>query len=157
MGQSIQTQFAIGLQSLPALRWFVPIANGECFFLEGTNSSAAKVAEFSWHPLHDEQIDATLLDCACAWLRRSTAMHVTFTRSRLSSAIYPTSPLNYPHCKTARPPFDVCFCAGPLFPTNKGNNNSDVVPSRYFPFFPTNKGNNNSDVVTSRTSRGVCR
>ena len=100
MGQSIQTQFAIGLQSLPALRWFVPIANGECFFLEGTNSSAAKVAEFSWHPLHDEQIDATLLDCACAWLRRSTAMHVTYTRSRLHLG----------HTATLELPVDLHFC-----------------------------------------------
>ena len=100
MGQSIQTQFAIGLQSLPALRWFVLMENEECFLLKGRNSSPANVAGFSLHPLHDEHTDATLFACSCAWLRRSIAMHVTFTRSRLHLG----------HTATLELPVDLHFC-----------------------------------------------
>eukprot|EP00956_Cyclotella_meneghiniana_P041159 scaffold216949_cov35-Cyclotella_meneghiniana.AAC.2 len=44
-------------------------------------------------------------------------------------------------------PFDVCFCAGPFFPTNKGDDddndddNNDVVPSFVLPVVFVDEGN----------------
>lgn len=80
----MQTQFAIGLLSLPVLRWLVLKANGERFFLEvGACTSIAKVSEDSRQPLQAEQIAAMRFALSLVSFSRCNAMHATLASSFL--------------------------------------------------------------------------
>lgn len=87
MGQFIHTQLAIGLQSLPVLRWPALKANEERFFLEaGAYTSVAYVSDVSRQPLHAEQMAAIRFALSLASLSRCIAMHATSASSFLQVA-----------------------------------------------------------------------